>query len=66
MRAIEKYLSHFDGNQTKAASALGGNVKQQHVWHWANKAKDMPVEYVPKAARLIGLKPCDLRPDIDW
>ena len=62
MRAIEIYLEHFDGNQSKAALALG--KKQGHVWHWLNKAKDMPTDLVPSAAKIIGVKKSDLRPDI--
>ena len=60
MRAIEIYLNHFDGNQTKAAKALG--KEQGHVWHWLNKSKDMPMKYVPKAASIIGRKPSELMP----
>lgn len=66
MRAIEQLLNHFNGNQTKAAAALGGNIKQQNVWYWLNKSRDMPVAYVPKVARLIGKTPKELRPDIEW
>jgi len=61
MKAIEIFIKHFDGNQSEAARALG--KKQQHVWHWLNKS-DIPLELVPKAAKVIGKKPADLRPDI--
>lgn len=63
-RAIDVYMDFFDGNQSKAAFALG--KKQGHIWHWLNKAKDMPIELVPKAAKIIGRKKSDLRPDFDW
>lgn len=62
MRSIEIFLEHFKGNQSEAARALG--KKQQHVWWWLNKSPDMPVEYVPRAAQIMGKKPVDLRPDI--
>lgn len=62
MRAIDKFLDHFDGNQSKAAKAL--LVKQQNIWWWKNKSKDMPLEYVPRASKAIGMTPSDLRPDI--
>lgn len=61
MKAIEKFLIHFNGNQSKAAASLG--KKQQNVWHWLNKS-DMPLEYVPKAAEIMGKRPSFLRPDI--
>ena len=62
MKAIEIVLNHFGGNQSKVAGLLG--KKQGHVWHWLNKGADMPLELIPKAAKLIGKKPEDLRPDI--
>ncbi len=62
MKAIEIFVAHFSGNQSEAARALG--KKPGHVWHWINKGKDMPVELVPEAARIIGKNPCELRPDI--
>lgn len=61
MKAIEIFLDFYDGNQSKAARALG--KKQQNVWHWLNKS-DLPLELIPTAAKLIGKKPKDLRPDI--
>lgn len=62
MRAIEIFLKNYGGNQSKAALALG--KKQGHVWHWLNKSPDMPLSLIPKAAKLIGKHPRDLRPDI--
>ena len=62
MRAIDKVLNHFDHNQTKAAAAL--NVKQQNIWWWKNKSKDMPLELIPKAAEVLRVPKSDLRPDI--
>lgn len=63
MKAIEIFLEHFNGNQSKAAEALG--KKQGHVWYWLNKdGADMPLELVPMAARIMGKTPHDLRPDI--
>lgn len=61
-RAIELFLEHFDGNQSKAAAAL--EKKQQAVWSWINITKDMPLELVPKAAEIMGKTPDFLRPDI--
>ncbi|MGZ8164102.1 MAG: hypothetical protein ACXW04_01180 [Methylobacter sp.] len=61
MKAIEIFLSHYDGNQSKAARAIG--TKQGNVWYWLKKS-DLPLELIPKAAELIGKKPKDLRPDI--
>lgn len=61
MKAIEIFLNYYGGNQSKAARAIG--KKQGHVWHWLNKS-DLPLELVPKAAKLIGKRPKDLRPDI--
>jgi Putative antitoxin of bacterial toxin-antitoxin system, YdaS/YdaT len=62
MRAIDIYLSHFNGNQSAAARALG--VKQGHIWHWMHKSKsgDMPIERIPAAAKIIGKRPYDLKP----
>lgn len=63
MRAIDIFLHAFDGNQTAAANAIG--VKQQNIWYWLNesKTKDLPLELIPDAAKAIGKKPQDLRPD---
>jgi hypothetical protein len=62
MRAIDIYLNHFDGNQSQAAKALG--KKQQNVWGWLRKSPDMPLHLVPAAAKIIGKKPHELRPDV--
>ena len=62
MRAIEIYLKHFDGNQSRAALALG--KKQGHIWYWLNKANDMPVELVPRAAKVIGIEKSALLPRV--
>lgn len=62
MRAIDKLLLHFDGNQTKAANALG--KKQGHVWHWKNKADDMPTDLIPLAAQIMGVSKAELKPEI--
>ena len=62
--AIDIYLNYFKGNQSKAARALG--VRQQNFWYWLNgkKVREMPVEYVPKAAKIIGKTAHDLMPSI--
>jgi len=62
MRAIDIYVAFFKGNQSKAARAI--DKKPGHVWHWVNKAPDMPVSLVPRAAEIIGKKASDLRPDL--
>jgi hypothetical protein len=63
-KAIAIFLKHFDGNQSAAARALGR--KQQNVWYWLNNENgiDMPLELVPKAAKLMGTNPSSLRPDV--
>ncbi len=61
-KAIEIFLEHFGGNQSAAARAIGR--KQQNVWYWLNNDIDMPLEITPKAAKLIGKTPHDLRPDV--
>jgi DNA-binding transcriptional regulator YdaS (Cro superfamily) len=58
-RAIEKL-----GGQSALARACG--VKQGHVWHWLNKSRRAPADYVLtiEAATGGGVTRHELRPDI--
>ncbi len=63
IKAIKFVVDHFDGNQSETARALG--VKQQNVWFWLNNQdNDLPIDLFPIAAKVIGINPADLRPDI--
>lgn len=58
-RAIE-----FLGGQSALARACG--VKQGHVWHWLNKSRKVPADYVLtiEAATNGAVSRYELRPDI--
>jgi DNA-binding transcriptional regulator YdaS (Cro superfamily) len=62
IKAVSIVLSHL-GTQAKVAEALG--VKQQNISFWINSPTvDMPIDLFPVAAKAIGVRPQDLRPDI--
>lgn len=52
------------GSQSALAHAIG--VKQQHVWHWLNRAGQIPAEYAIPIEQATGgvVTRHDLRPDI--
>jgi len=52
------------GDQSKLARKIG--VKPQHVWHWQNKAKRIPAEYVLSIEKATDgqVTRSELRPDI--
>lgn len=58
-RAIEKL-----GGQSALARACG--VKQGHVWHWLNKSRSVPADYVLTIEAATGgtVTRHELRPDI--
>ena len=58
-RAIEKL-----GGQSALARACG--VKQGHVWHWLNKSRSVPANYVLAIEAATGgaVTRHELRPDI--
>ena len=62
MRAIDKFLEYYGNSQTKAADAIG--VSQQNIWWWKNKSKDIPLEYIPRVSKAIGVPKKELMPDI--
>lgn len=53
------------GSQVALARAIGGSVKQQHVWKWLRSGK-VPGDRVIDVARATGWKitPHQFRPDI--
>lgn len=58
-RAIEKL-----GSQSALARACG--IKQGHVWHWLNKSRSVPADYVLTIEEATGgaVTRHELRPDI--
>lgn len=57
------------GGQSAFARALGGRVRQGHVWYWLNaEGAQLPAEYCAAAERAPGVDGRvtrrDLRPDI--
>lgn len=78
MKPLEKAIQCCEG-QAGLASAIGGEVKQQHVWNWLNRSEGkVPAEHCPAiefATRRIATERCDeslvvtceeLRPDVKW
>jgi len=61
MRAVE-----IMGGQSALARAIGGTVKQAHVWHWLHKSEEVPAEHCAAIERATGGKVTrkQLRPDI--
>jgi len=52
------------GGQTALARALGGTIKQGHVWRWLNIAGQPPAEYTLPIEKISGVSRHDLRPDL--
>jgi DNA-binding transcriptional regulator YdaS (Cro superfamily) len=54
------------GGQAALARAIGGEVKQQHVWYWLNKGAAVPAEHCGaiEAATNGRVTRKDLRPDV--
>lgn len=50
------------GSDSQMARDLG--VPQPKVWRWIKQSKQMPAEYVLRAATLYDVSPRHLRPDI--
>lgn len=64
--AIEKAVEAA-GGQSALARAIGGNVKQAHVWYWLNTADaKVPAEHCAAIEQATGGKVTkhDLRPDV--
>lgn len=62
---IEKALSMFDGNQTKLAIAIGGDVLRQNVAHWLKNGR-VPAEKAPDVEKATGIKCEELCPGVSW
>ena len=62
---IEKALSMFDGNQTKLATAIGGDVVRQNIAHWL-KAGRVPADQAPDVEKATGIKCEELCPGVSW
>lgn len=60
-RAVEKL-----GGQSATARALGGKVKQGHIWSWLNKTGVVPPEQARALSAKCGGSPSiyELRPDV--
>lgn len=54
------------GGQSALARAIGGPVKQAHVWAWLNRNTKVPADYCPAIERATGVKCEQLREDLDW
>ena len=66
MKAIEQAIK-IVGSQKALAVAIGGGVKQAHVWNWINRDKNgVPAEYAFKIADAVDWKvtPHQLCPDV--
>lgn len=52
------------GSQSKLARLIG--VKQQHIWNWMNRDKQVPARYAPliEEATFHDITRYELRPDI--
>jgi len=56
-----------EGGQTKLANAIGGKVKQAHVWYWLNTpGAKVPAEHCAAIEAAVGGKVTrqQLRPDV--
>lgn len=64
MEALKKAVD-IAGSQSALARAIGGKVKQAHVWNWL-KAGTVPAEHCAAIERATGGKVtrADLRPDV--
>lgn len=58
-RAVE-----IAGGQSALAKAIG--VKQAHIWHWLNRAKQVPAQHAIAIEKATGgkVKRHELRPDV--
>lgn len=68
MKPLEKAIRCCNG-QTGLAEAIGGDVKQQHVWNWLNRADGaVPAEHCPAIERGTGgqVTVGELRADVNW
>lgn len=54
------------GGQSALARAIGGPVKQAHVWAWLNRNTNIPAEHCPAIERATGVRCEDLREDLTW
>lgn len=65
MRPIERAVQ-IVGGQSALARAIGGSVKQAHVWHWLNKGGAVPAEHCAAIESATNGKVTreDLRPDV--
>jgi DNA-binding transcriptional regulator YdaS (Cro superfamily) len=54
------------GGQAALARACGGRIKQQHVWNWLHRDRQVPAECVLAIERATGGRVTrhELRPDI--
>lgn len=68
--ALQKAI-HVLGSQRAVANAAGEDVETGHVYHWLNKAKEVPAKYCPGIERATREKNdpvfCEeLCPGTDW
>lgn len=63
MKALNIFLNHFGGNKSAAARSIGESPQLVHTWA-KHPSGDMPIKYVPAAAKAIGKTFADLRPDL--
>lgn len=66
VNALERAIE-ITGGQSALARAIGGNVKQAHVWHWLRVSKGrVPAEHCTaiEVATEGRVSRHDLRPDI--
>lgn len=61
-KALRKAYKAFGSSQSEMARALG--VTQPTIWHWLNKSRRVPAEYVLKVEEKTGVSRHDLRPDL--
>lgn len=64
MSIVQKAVD-LAGGQTALASAVGGKVRQGHVWNWLQSGR-VPEAHCPAVERITGIKCEELRPDVDW
>lgn len=65
--ALERAIALTPGGQSGLAAAIGGSVKQGHIWYWLNKkAGQVPAEHCQaiEAATRGQVTRYELRPDV--
>lgn len=65
IKALKQAVSAA-GGQSALARAIGGSVKQAHVWAWLNRNTKIPAEHCPAIERATGVRCEHLREDLTW